>query len=389
MKSFLATLALCLPMQAFANGYSFAPLRDIGYENDTYPVGISDNGQRVYGYTFVGGPTAVNWGGVPQAQDLFLWDNSSGYSLLSSLPVSDNQLVPTAISGDGTVVMGYTGSGILTDYNFKWTHSGGYSTLPWDSLPSSSRLRPIAASYDGSIITGHFREPFGTWTGFIVANGQISTFRVPNTDDTPVYVSDISNAGDIIVGKTKLNGHLEAAFVWTPLTGFIRLEPLDELHNMGEAVAISANGEYVLAQAYFSLNPNDQEWFIWNESNGTMPISTQDGFYGMNFTAMSDNGLVVGSASPVLFGLSRAALWDQTNGLQYLHEILEANDIDLLGWKLMGITDVTPDGQTLVGYGQTPDGRIDAFIATIPEPLATLWLLPLGLIALVCYRRTK
>ena len=42
-----------------------------------------------------------------------------------------------------------------------------------------------------------------------------------------------------------------------------------------------------------------------------------------------------------------------------------------------GVSGISDDGKTIVGYGTNPEGNTEAWIATIPEP-ATLLLLGLG-----------
>jgi len=45
------------------------------------------------------------------------------------------------------------------------------------------------------------------------------------------------------------------------------------------------------------------------------------------------------------------------------------------GWRLEDVTAMSADGQTLAGWGRDPDGVVQAFVLTVPEPGAGLLLL--------------
>jgi len=66
-----------------------------------------------------------------------------------------------------------------------------------------------------------------------------------------------------------------------------------------------------------------------------------------------------------------------------LQDFLDNNlGVDLTGWTLSLATDVSGDGTVIVGTGINPSGRLEGWIATIPEP-STLILAILGLLALL------
>ena len=63
--------------------------------------------------------------------------------------------------------------------------------------------------------------------------------------------------------------------------------------------------------------------------------------------------------------------------MRLLQDVLE-NDygLDLTGWTLYEAFDITPNGQTILGRGLNPDGVLEAYLVSIPEP-ATLLLMAL------------
>ncbi len=389
MKSFLATLALCLPLQAFANGYSFMPLFD-SHESEAkqiIPTAISHDGAKVVGYSWTSSDNNFD----------FIWNKETGVSQIAAPPSPYESSSAPYISGNGDNIFINTAQEreIFEDpinnplQAYIWDANTGYrNVLATGNTPNN--LVTGHSSFDGQFTAG-YELPQGVGSRPVavrINNGEKEYIGSLNPDDPYSRGTSISSDGQTLVGESlNTEGSLEA-YIWTPMTGMVGLGIPDEFDWSG-ATGISSNGYHVAGVLYEGSLGIYWNSFYWSEEVGMIHIPTPDGYNSLEPGAISDDGTVFGTAVIARGTNQDAILWDQTNGLQYLHEILEANDIDLLGWQLMGITDVTPDGQTLVGYGTTPDGRIDAFIATIPEPLATLWLLPLGLIALVCYRRTK
>jgi len=65
--------------------------------------------------------------------------------------------------------------------------------------------------------------------------------------------------------------------------------------------------------------------------------------------------------------------------------VLTGLGVNVSGWSLTN-TDISADGQTIVGYGTDPSGQTEAWIATIPEPSTGLLALT-GLVGLAVRRR--
>jgi hypothetical protein len=88
----------------------------------------------------------------------------------------------------------------------------------------------------------------------------------------------------------------------------------------------------------------------------------------------ADGSTVVGQGSSA--SGNAAFLWDATNGMRELDQIL-ANEfgLDLTGWTLHEAYGISDDGRTIVGYGTNPSGYGEAWLATIPEPGTGLLLM--------------
>ena len=66
---------------------------------------------------------------------------------------------------------------------------------------------------------------------------------------------------------------------------------------------------------------------------------------------------------------ANAIIWTASDGLIRVQDVLTNHGVSNLdGWKLYSAEGVSADGKTIVGYGRNPDGYIEAWIATVPEP---------------------
>ena len=92
---------------------------------------------------------------------------------------------------------------------------------------------------------------------------------------------------------------------------------------------------------------------------------------------------IMSSVNADILGNSEGFIWDESNGMRVLQEML-VNDLglDLSGWAGLSPTGISDDGLTIVGTGINPNGDTEAFIATVPEP-GTLALFAIGVSALL------
>ena len=106
---------------------------------------------------------------------------------------------------------------------------------------------------------------------------------------------------------------------------------------------------------------------------GFLPGGVDSSAFGVS----ADGSVLVGqgtSSSGV-----EAFVWDETNGMRALIQILADQSIDMTGWNLARANGISADGLTIVGYGTNPLGFNEAWIATIPEPGTALAVPALGL----------
>jgi probable HAF family extracellular repeat protein len=87
------------------------------------------------------------------------------------------------------------------------------------------------------------------------------------------------------------------------------------------------------------------------------------GGFSMAADVSEDGSVVVGFAEGP-DGIT-AFVWDDTNGMQSLKDVLTFGGVDMTGWRLMHAEGISRDGKTIVGYGTNPSGKLEAFVTVI------------------------
>jgi len=152
----------------------------------------------------------------------FRWTPTGG---MRSLP---DTVVATDVSADGSVVVGRT-ENARGAVPFRWTASGGTRRLGF--LPGGGwDTKATAVSADGSTVVGY---------GYSDAARRSLGFRWTTEEgmqplgETTSFPYDVSYNGSVIVGQS------EGAFLWTEETGMVSLGP-------GYARAVSADGRVIV-----------------------------------------------------------------------------------------------------------------------------------------------
>jgi probable HAF family extracellular repeat protein len=261
---------------------------------------------------------------------------------LGDLPGGDFNSYANAVSADGSTVVGVSKSANGINEGFRWTSSGGM-------VGFGNNVIPASVSADGSVIVG-------ASIGYELIDGR------PGGD----------------------------AFRWTSSEGIITLGNLG--FSRSYANAVSPDGSVVVGSSSilywhagsFSALP---EAFRWTEATGMVGLGDLEGGgdpYSGSMAVSADGSVVVGwgkSASGV-----EAFIWDATNGMRELDQVLTSLGADLTGWQLTDVFDISDDGRAIVGSGTNPAGLQEAWIATIPEPSTGLLVLT-GLLGLASRRR--
>ena len=249
---------------------------------------------------------------------------------------------------------------------------------------------PRALSDDGSIGVG-YATPGG---GATRTTGGISgtTELLPDLPGgiQPDYATDVSGDGSVVIGWSQFDapdGSLQTeAFRWES-GATVGLGFLPGGYPSSLARGVSQDGRTIVGQAYGASGI--PRGFVW--SDGVMRsvgVVANGGSSSEAHAVSGDGSVVVGSGTITdLLGSRRAAtIWDEARGMRELKVVLAALGLDLPDLELTYATDISSDGQTIVGLGfelvpGTNERRSVLWVAVIPEP-STAVLMGLGLLLL-------
>jgi probable HAF family extracellular repeat protein len=376
-ERFLASLVVAVFAMGVAPAASAASFFGFGFCFS--PSDVSADGEVVVGAGLVG---AASCGTLP-SYDAIRWTAGGGATPLPPVPGA-TRTGASAVSADGDVVVGRS-----DDRPFRWTPTTGTVALPIPPAATASRVLDVSG--DGSVMVGTVTE-----------NGVAQAFRwtagsgtgaglgfLPGADYSEAY--GVSPDGSVVVGQALNDAGQAEAFRWTSDDGMIGLGQLPGGDFSG-ADAVSADGSVVVgvASALF------QEGFRWTAAGGMVGLGMAVGTVFLPDSLASDvsadGSVIVGSGhldtSPPDTS-PHALIWDPIHGWRLVEEVLVSDyGLDLTGWTLTAATAISGDGLTLVGLGTNPEGEGEGWIAhlaSVPEPAASLLLLP-GLLALAAAR---
>ncbi len=358
------------------------------------------------------------------------------FTPLGDLPGGTFQSGAGGVSADGSIVAGGSTSnciapGYCNGEAFVW-QSGTMTPL---GFPPSSAPNPFsgiqAVSADGSILAGSASSDEGTNEPFRWANGVFTPLgRIPGYGNNAHLTTGISDDGtrivgwgysadgdetqawlwenDAMIGLGTLSGMPQSlsaaygisgdgnvvvgassgqAFSWIngDMTGLGTIPPPfpgPKVTVGSYATATSTNGSVIVgaSSAYdYDTEQSRLEAFRWSDA---MMIGLGDlpgGEFHSSASAVSADGSIIAGIGSTDTG-DEVFLWDAANGMRELRGLLE-NDfgLDLTGWSLPYVRDISADGSVIVGTGINPEGNYEAFLAVVPEP-ATIGLLLIGVL---------
>jgi len=356
----------------------FIALGDLpGAERYSKATGVSDDGRYVGGGSIGDGPglTPVRWDGtiatplaLPPGFDLGaevndisgdgMWMVGMGpgptafvglrWEPDGSVHVTGDFAPPgwssaNAVSGDGSVMTGFGGLDFFSNSSemFRWTPGGGEQLLG-DVDGGDFFSNGTCVSNDGGVLGGYGTDDLGhrpvNWT----ESGGFEVLPTPDGGSGLGRVLGLSHDGLVSVGEAEAGGAFLPAR-WEGAEGEVLGAP-PQGYQVGHAIASNADGSVVIG--------------IWRE------------------TEFSDE---LGSV---------AFIWDELRGTRLLADALLADyGLDTSGWTLNMISDITPDGMTMVGYGLNPAGDFEAFKIVVPAPGGAALLLASGALGAIRRRR--
>jgi len=283
----------------------------------------------------------------------FIWSTSTG---MIGIPSSDECY---AVSNIGPVVVGQSS----TRRAFYWTESTGVVELGAIYEPSSSSSIAYDVSSDGAIVVGYDTsggspEAF-RWTQ---ENGMVGLGDLAGGVDFSVAYGVSSNRL-VITGYSKSDIGNEA-FRWTEATGMVGLGVV-EGRSSSIAYGISADGSTIVGQSGY-------EAFRWTEETGMIGLGILGGILDqtMAVDVSGDGSIVIGNSM-----YEGAFIWDELHGTRELdNALVDDYGLDLAGWNLGNVEAISDNGLTITGWGVNPQGNVEAWIVTVPEPATIVFL---------------
>lgn len=326
------------------------------------------------------GTTVVGEAESATGGEAFRWTGLGTIAGLGDLPGAATRSYAYNVSADGSVVVGFSfaaASGPFPEA-FRWTSALGMQGL--GDLPGGNPWSTAyAVSADGSVASGLVSTGLGLeamrWTltnaatgaGTMQALGDLATGIVSAallgmTPDASAFVG----FGSLLADGS---GGSKNAVIWTQAGGFQALGDFAGGITDSQANAVSADGSVVVGYGTISSGANARTAFRWTAATGL--VSLGDLPTGASFSealsVSADGRTIVGYGSTDLG--TEAFIWREGAGLQNLRAVLinEAG-LNLTGWKLTSATDLSADGLTICGAGINPSNQQEGWVARLRPP---------------------
>lgn len=208
----------------------------------------------------------------------YLWNNGLLSSLQQLQVAGPAMKIVNDISDNGTVLVGTTGTPNLNA--LLWLN-GVVTALPYLDA-SHTRAAATAVSADGTIVVGYSGHATnGTGGAFRREGGQMTALGYLE-QDTKSVATDISADGSVIVGNSENNaGNVltRRAFMWKDglMTKLPDTNPeLNIIFERTEAVAVSGDGSVIVGLGYDTIAERPQavgvQPVLWSASSGYVPV---------------------------------------------------------------------------------------------------------------------
>jgi probable HAF family extracellular repeat protein len=335
----------------------FQGLGQLPNGNSSSATDVSNDGTVVVGSARVGSDTFA-----------FRWTQADGMVSLGELDGGEVFSEAWAVSGDGSIVVGLSDSGVTVPFGnqaFRWSAADGMDALPPVNVVFGDSSA-LGISDDGSTIVGWNYFTSSTFSAFF----STETSGITPMDGLTVAM-DASENGAIVAGYDMEQAKVATAFGPAPL-GRLGAD------NHSEAQAITPDGTTVVGWSFgTSSDFLGSEPFLWTlGSDAIVGLGYRSDRVNQAADVSADGSMIVGSIEGGGTTDVRAFLWTPERGVRTLEDVLvEDYGVTLPGWTLYTASGISADGSTIVGSGDGPNGS-EAWILTIPEPAPApaLWV---------------
>lgn len=344
------------------------------------------------GSVVVGWSCSTRSSGYPEA---VRWTAAGGLVGLGDLPGGDFDSIAYGVSYNGAVVVGGSESDPLADPShegFRW--SGGTMTgvghLP--NAPASSVALDVSA--DGSVVVGQASSQVSWPAPTTEAYRWTAAGGLQGIGDLPggsfwSYAHGISADGNTIVGGSKSSRGQEA-FKWTQSGGMVPLGDLPGGRFASIGYAVSADASVVVGAGASALSTSETtEACRWAGDGTIYPLGDLPGgsFYSQAQDVSGNGSVIIG------WGMSdlgkEAFIWDAVHGIRNLRTTLISQfGLNLTGWTLLSANGISDDGRVIAGQG-LHNGVQEGWVVQLPEPATGSLLLVLSALIIRRSRDTR
>ncbi len=292
----------------------------------------------------------------------FSWTQGGGRQQVDGINPNSG-LFARSITPDGLVVVGEnTGPGVA----YRQVNGGAIESLGTGDPKFYDQTAANDVANDGSAVAG------------LLSRIEDGTFRAARWtqdsgwEDLGALPGDYESSGNTISadGKTVAGysvGTYFTAVTWTKETGLQALpNPFNTFSNTA-VIAMAADGSAFVGEAQ-DLSEKSQA-VVWNANGTSNVLANVTGFdSGAAYGVSGDGSIIGGTVFIDQVGGDTAAFWGADGTAYNLKAYLEGEGIDLTGWNLLAVTEVSQNGLYLTGRGINPAGELEAFVVQIPAP---------------------
>ena len=320
------------------------------------PADVSNDGSVVVGSGF-------GYTGEDDVDIGFRWTAEGGYEDLAGKLPENDRTQAYGVSDDGTVIVGdYTLPGTFDSRGF---HLDGSTVKVIEPLDDGTFVRVSGVSGDGKVVVGY--------TG---GGDDLFAFRWDSGTETLADLGNLGGGaqafatdgdGSVVVGSSFLadNADGSRAFRWTEADG---MKDLGLLGTKGSssATGVSADGAVVVGYASRASDAGYDHAFRWTAAGGMEDIHDLPGELSMASGVSGDGKVVVGMGMAEAGKFETSAFrWTEAGGMQTVEQWLSAGGVKVAeDLQTREATATNSNGSVVVGTLRSGD----AFLARVGNP---------------------
>lgn len=297
-----------------------------------YANNLSSDGKTVTGYYQESATLQIK---------AFVWSAADGFVDIGALDGDYTQIIPTAVSGDGTVVAGTAYSPTTNHQAFYWTSSTdmiGLGTL------GGSYSNANAVSDDGSTVVGTAYTSDQHNHAFV---WKAATETMVNIDTLYAYstATKVSDDGSVVAGYGYGNAS-NGVFRWTEATGMVDVGSLGGTST--NLYAMNGDGSVLVGYSYTENNAEAHAYRYVASTSTMTDLGTLGGTYSSARDLSADGSVVIGSSSDAA-NVAHGFVWTEATGMTTVEEWVENQGGSIGEVTTQTAEFISDDGKVIVG----------------------------------------